>query len=71
MNEGKIWLYVSPNVGLPLFFLAIAIVALLVHASILTHTTWFSGYWEGGSKHAAVAAAPSAPTAAVAAPAAS
>ncbi len=58
MNEGKIWLYVSPNVGLPLFFLAIAVVALLVHASILTSTTWFAGYWEGAAKPAAVAAAP-------------
>ena len=58
MNEGKIWLYVSPTVGLPLFFLAIVVAALLVHASILTNTTWFAGYWEGAVKPAAVAAAP-------------
>ncbi|PZN95928.1 MAG: light-harvesting protein [Alphaproteobacteria bacterium] len=58
MNEGKIWCYVSPNVGLPLFFLAIAVVALLVHASILTNTTWFAGYWQGAAQPAAVAAAP-------------
>jgi light-harvesting protein B-800-850 alpha chain len=68
MNEGRIWLYVSPNVGLPLFFLAVAAVALLVHASILTNTTWFSAYWQGSAPvAAAVEAAP--PAAAEAAPA--
>lgn len=55
MNEGRIWLYVSPSVGLPLFFIAIAAVALLVHASILTNTTWFGAYWQGSA-----AAAPAA-----------
>lgn len=58
MNEGKIWLYVSPTVGLPLFFLAIVVAALLVHASILINTTWFAGYWEGAAKPATVATAP-------------
>jgi hypothetical protein len=28
----------------------VLVIALLVHASILTHTTWFSAYWEGGHK---------------------
>lgn len=55
MNEGRIWLYVSPSVGLPLFFVAVAAVALLVHASILTNTTWFGAYWQGSA-----AAAPAA-----------
>lgn len=59
MNEGRIWLYVSPSVGLPLFFIAVAAVALLVHASILTNTTWFGAYWQGSA-----AAAPAAPAAA-------
>ncbi len=67
MNEGRIWLYVSPSVGIPLFFIAIAAVALIVHASILVNTTWFGAYWQG-----AVAAAPAveAPAAEAAAPAA-
>jgi light-harvesting protein B-800-850 alpha chain len=66
MNEGRIWLYVSPNVGIPMFFAAIAIVALLVHASILNNTTWFAGYWQG---KAAVAQSAAAPTAMAEAPA--
>lgn len=65
MNEGRIWLYVSPSVGIPLFFIAIAAVALLVHASILMNTSWFGGYWEGS---AAAAPAPAAAAPAEAAP---
>ena len=65
MNQAKIWLVVKPTVGLPLFLGTVTLIALLVHASILTHTTWFSGYWEGHSKHAAAtsSAAPAAPAA--------
>ena len=65
MNEGRIWLYVSPSGGIPLFFIAIAAVALIVHASILMNTTWFGSYWQGGA-----AAAPAVEAAAAAAPAA-
>jgi light-harvesting protein B-800-850 alpha chain len=62
MNEGRIWLYVSPSVGIPMFFAAVALVALLVHASILNNTSWFAGYWEGkaAAPAAAAAAAPAA-----------
>ena len=69
MNEGRIWLYVSPSVGIPLFFIAIAAVALLVHASILMNTSWFGSYWEGGAAaaHSMDAAAPAAEAAAPAA----
>jgi light-harvesting protein B-800-850 alpha chain len=48
-------------VGLPLFLGSVAVIALLVHYSILSHTTWFSSYWNGaaGKKaHAAVVEAP-------------
>ena len=69
MKEGRIWLYVSPTVGLPLFFLAFITAALLVHASVLTNTTWMAGYWQGGTKAVAAAPAPAA-TAMAAAPAA-
>lgn len=61
MNEGRIWLYVNPSVGLPLFFLAVAAVALLVHASILTNTTWFGAYWQGSAAAAPAAAVEAAP----------
>ena len=72
MNQKEIWLVVKPTVGLPLFLGSVAITALLVHYSILSHTTWFSAYWEGNAKPKveAVAAAPApvaAPMAAVAA----
>jgi light-harvesting protein B-800-850 alpha chain len=59
MKEGRIWLYVSPTVGLPLFFLAFITASLLVHASILTNTTWMAAFWQGGASRA-VAAAPAA-----------
>lgn len=69
MNEGRIWLYVSPSVGIPLFFIAIAAVALIVHASILMNTSWFGSYWQGGAT-AAPAMEAAAPAAEAAAPAA-
>jgi light-harvesting protein B-800-850 alpha chain len=63
MNQARIWLVVKPTVGLPLFLGTVLVIALLVHASILTHTTWFSAYWNGGAKAAHVAmAAPVTPS---------
>lgn len=53
MNEGRMFLYVSPTVAIPLFFLAIVLAALLVHAAILTNTTWFADYWQGSAAVAA------------------
>jgi light-harvesting protein B-800-850 alpha chain len=50
MNQGKIWLVVNPNHGLPLFLGAVAVTALLVHYAVLSHTTWFGGYWQGKAK---------------------
>jgi light-harvesting protein B-800-850 alpha chain len=57
MNEGRIWLYVSPSVGIPLFFIAVAAVALIVHASILVNTSWFGNYWQGAAATATVTTA--------------
>jgi light-harvesting protein B-800-850 alpha chain len=57
MSEGRIWLYVSPTVGIPLFFIAFVTAALLVHAAILTNTTWFGDFFQGGAKAAPAAAA--------------
>ena len=53
-GQAKIWLVVPPKVGLPLFLGAVTLIALLVHAALLTHTTWFSAYWEGGKGKAAI-----------------
>lgn len=61
MNEGKIWTVVSPNKGVPAFLGAVAITALLVHWAILTHTTWFASYWQGGAKAASTQTTVSAP----------
>jgi light-harvesting protein B-800-850 alpha chain len=55
MNQARIWLVVKPTVGLPLFLGTVLVIALLVHFSILTHTTWFSAYWQGKAHHSAPA----------------
>ena len=48
MNQGRIWCVVKPTVGLPLVLGAVAIISLLVHVSILTHSTWFPAFLQGG-----------------------
>ena len=48
MNQGSIWCVVKPTVGLPLFLGSVALIALLVHYAILSNTTWFASYWQGG-----------------------
>lgn len=50
MNQGRIWCVVNPTVGLPLFLGSVAITSLIVHHSVLSNTTWFSHYWNGGMK---------------------
>jgi light-harvesting protein B-800-850 alpha chain len=47
MNQGRIWCVVSPTVGLPLFLGSVALTSLVVHASVMSHTTWMSNYWQG------------------------
>lgn len=47
-NQARIWLVVNPNHGLPLFLGSVATIALLVHYAVVSHTTWFAGYWQGG-----------------------
>lgn len=50
MNQGRIWCVVSPTVGLPLFLGSVAVTSLIVHASVMTHTTWMSRYWSGADR---------------------
>lgn len=57
MNQAKIWLVVNPNHGLPLLWGSVTLIALLVHVMVLTHTTWFSAYWQGGKTRGAVSMA--------------
>jgi light-harvesting protein B-800-850 alpha chain len=49
MNQGRIWCVVNPTVGLPLFIGGVAVTSLVVHASVMTHTTWMSKFFEGGA----------------------
>jgi light-harvesting protein B-800-850 alpha chain len=53
MNQGRIWCVVSPNVGLPLLLGSVAITSFIVHASVMTHTTWMSNYWQGAKARTA------------------
>ncbi len=48
MNQGRIWCVVKPTVGLPLFLGSVAVIALLVHYFVLSNTSWFAAYWQGG-----------------------
>ena len=61
MNQGTLWTVVKPSVGLPLLLGTVAITALLVHFAVLTNTTWFAKFMQGGVS--APVAAPAAPVA--------
>lgn len=41
------------RVGLPLFLGSVAVMAFTVHFAVLSHTTWFSDYWQGSRKKTA------------------
>jgi light-harvesting protein B-800-850 alpha chain len=58
MNQGKIWLVVKPTVGLPLFLGGVTVIALSVHAAVLTHTDWYPAFFSGKAKAKPVATAP-------------
>jgi light-harvesting protein B-800-850 alpha chain len=63
MNQAKIWLVVNPSVGLPLLLGSVTVIALLVHLALISHTTWFPAYWQGGNKKVAAVETVSAPVA--------
>lgn len=48
MNQGRIWCVVKPTVGLPLFLGTVLLISLAVHYAILSSTTWFAAFWQGG-----------------------
>ena len=54
MNQGRIWTVVKPTVGLPLFLGAVAVTSLIVHYAVLSHTTWFPAFMQGGQKKVAI-----------------
>jgi light-harvesting protein B-800-850 alpha chain len=49
MKEGRIFLYVSPNVIIPIMFLVLVLTSLSVHYSVLTNTTWFGDFFQGSA----------------------
>lgn len=62
MIYGKIWLYVKPTVGVPLYLGAVAVTALFVHLALITNVPWLKAYYSGSAgKAAAVASADAAP----------
>ncbi len=56
MIYGKIWLYVKPSTGIPVYLGAVAIAAFSVHLALVLNTNWLKGYFNGGQKAAAVTA---------------
>lgn len=63
MNQGKIWCVVNPTVGLPLFIGGVLVTSLIVHASVMTNTTWMSKFFEGGAAKTASAETTAVPVA--------
>ncbi|WP_415402369.1 light-harvesting protein [Tateyamaria sp. SN3-11] len=47
MNNAKMWLVVSPTVGVPLFLGAVAVGSFAVHVAVLSNTTWVSDFLSG------------------------
>lgn len=47
MNNAKMWLVVSPTVGVPIFLGAVAVGSFAVHVAVLSNTTWVSDYLSG------------------------
>jgi light-harvesting protein B-800-850 alpha chain len=49
MINGRIWTIVSPNVGVPVFFVSILLVSLYIHLQVMLQTTWFADFLQGGA----------------------
>ena len=47
MNNAKMWLVVSPNIGVPLFLGAVAIGSFSVHMQVVKNTSWVSDFLQG------------------------
>lgn len=60
MNNAKMWLVVSPTIGVPLFLGAVAVGSFSVHMQVVKNTSWVSDFLQGvpmgtGDKMAAAA----------------
>ena len=47
MNNAKMWLVVSPSVGVPVFLGAVAVGSFAVHVSVLSSTSWVGDFLKG------------------------
>lgn len=47
MNNAKMWLVVSPTVGVPLFLGAVAVGSFAVHLQVVKNTSWVSDFLQG------------------------
>jgi light-harvesting protein B-800-850 alpha chain len=47
MNNAKMWLVVSPSVGVPLFLGAVAVSSFAVHVAVLSNTSWVGDFLSG------------------------
>jgi len=47
MNNAKMWLVVSPTVGVPLFLGAVAVGSFAVHMQVVKNTSWVSDFLQG------------------------
>lgn len=47
MNNAKMWLVVSPSVGVPVFLGAVAVGSFAVHVAVLSGTSWVSDFLSG------------------------
>ena len=56
MNNAKMWLVVSPSVGVPVFLGAVAVGSFAVHVAVLSNTTWVSDFLSGNELGASSAA---------------
>lgn len=68
MNNAKMWLVVSPSVGVPIFLGAVAVGSFAVHVAVLSKVSWYNDYLTGqplgsGDDMAAATVAPDADTA--------
>lgn len=47
MNNAKMWLVVSPTIGIPLFLGAVAVGSFSVHMQVVKNTSWVKDFLQG------------------------
>lgn len=47
MNNAKMWLVVSPTIGVPIFLGAVAVGSFSVHMQVVKNTSWVSDFLQG------------------------